>query len=120
MSPINLALRFALELAALTAIGWWGSSLIESGWRWVLGLGLVVAVATLWGTFAVPGDPSRGGQGLVVIPGLARLGLELLVFAAGVYALRAMGRPGLSAAMGILVVAHYLWSYERVLWLLER
>ncbi len=120
MNPINLALRFALELGALTAIGWWGSSLIEPGWRWVLGIVLVVAVASVWGIFAVPGDPSRGGQGVVVVPGLVRLVIELLVFVAGVYALRAMGRPGLAAAFGVLVLVHYLWSHDRVSWLLER
>ncbi len=34
---------------------------------------------------AVPNDPSRVGQGIVKVPGIARLGLELLVFGAGAY-----------------------------------
>jgi hypothetical protein len=120
MNPINLALRFALELGALTAIGWWGSSLVESGWRWVFGLALVFGVAAVWGTFAVPGDPSRGGEGVVHVPGSVRLLIELAVFAAGAYALRAMERPGLALAFAGLVVAHYLWSYQRIMWLLGR
>ena len=120
MNPINLALRFALELVALAAIGWWGSSLSDSGWRWITGFAMVAAVATVWGTFTVPGDPSRGGEGIVHIPGYLRLGIELSVFAAGAYSLRSMGRPGLAIGFGTLVLAHYAWSYERVAWLLKQ
>lgn len=120
MHPINLALRFFLEVIALGALGWWGWSLTDSGWRWLAALGMVLVAGFVWGTFAIPGDPSRGGQGLVQVPGVVRLAIELLVFASGAYALRTVGRPGLAAAFGVLVLAHYAWSYERVAWLLRQ
>ncbi len=70
---LNLALRFLLELAALGAMGYWGWTQHEGPvrWRWAIGLPLVAAV--LWGTFAVPNDPSRSGQAPVPIPGILRL-----------------------------------------------
>ena len=120
MHPANLALRFVLELVALGALGWWGWTLTQSGWRWLAAVGMVLVAATLWGTFAVPGDPSRGGQGLVHVPGVIRLAIELVVFAAGAYALRAVGRPGLAIAFGTLVLAHYALSYERIAWLVKQ
>ncbi|MBW2189363.1 MAG: DUF2568 domain-containing protein, partial [Deltaproteobacteria bacterium] len=48
------------------------------------------------------------------------LALELLVFGAGAYALQSLGRPTLAAVFTVLVVAHYLWSYERIAWLLKQ
>ena len=120
MNPINLALRFALELVALGVLGWWGSTVTESWWRWLAALGIVVVAGAIWGTFAVAGDPSRGGEGVVQVPGAVRLVIELLFFAAGAYALRAVGKPNLAIVFGIIVIAHYLWSYERVAWLLKQ
>ena len=120
MHPVNLALRFALEVGALAALAAWGWSLTDGWWRWVTAAGIVLAAAFVWGAFAVPGDPSRGGQGLVQVPGVPRLAIELLVFAAGAYALRAVGRPGLAVGFGVLVLAHYAWAYERVAWLLKQ
>lgn len=120
MHPVNLALRFALELIALGALGWWGWTFTDSWWRWLTAIGMVLLAAFVWGTFAIPGDPSRGGQGLVQVPGAVRLAIELLIFAAGAYALRAVGRPGLAFGFCALVVAHYAWSYERIAWLLGR
>jgi hypothetical protein len=120
VNAINLALRFFLEVIALGALGWWGWVQTDSWWRTPLAIAVVLLTATLWGTFAVPNDPSRGGAGLVQVPGIARLALELLVFGAGAYALQSLGRPTLAAVFTVLVVAHYLWSYERIAWLLKQ
>lgn len=120
MNPINLALRFLLELTALGALAWWASSLSESWWRWLAAFAVVLLVSLTWGVFSVPNDPSRGGQGIVKVPGMARLALELLVFGVGAYAFKAVGRPNLAIAFAALVVVHYAWSYERVAWLLKQ
>jgi hypothetical protein len=120
MNPANLALRFFLELAALGALAWWGWAQTDSWWRAPLAIGVVLLAAIVWGTFAVPDDPSRGGSGLVHIPGIARLGLELLIFGGAAYALRELGRPNLAAVFAFVVVAHYAWSYERVAWLMRQ
>lgn len=120
MNPINLALRFLLEVAALGALGWWAWAQTESWWRAPLALAVALLTAVLWGTFAVPNDPSRGGTGLVQVPGLMRLALELVVFGAAAFALRGLGRPTLATAFTILVLLHYAWSYERVAWLVKQ
>ena len=120
MNPINLALRFLLEVIALGALGWWGWAQTDSWWRAPLAIVVVLLTAALWGTFAVPNDPSRGGNGLVQVPGIARLVLELLVFGAAAYALNALGRPTLAIVFLGFVVFHYAWSYERVAWLIKQ
>ena len=56
--PLNLTLRFLLELAALIGFGYWGWGAAAGPLRWLLALGLPLLAAVLWGTFAVPDDPS--------------------------------------------------------------
>ena len=41
-NPVNLALRFLLELAALAALGQWGWVAHDGAARWVWTVGLVV------------------------------------------------------------------------------
>ena len=60
--PINLAFRFLLELAALVASGFWGWRQSDGGFRYILAIGIPVFLAVVWGTFAVPNDPSRSGK----------------------------------------------------------
>lgn len=55
LQVINLAVRFLLELCVLAAYGYWGfhtggSALL----RWLLGLGIPVVVAVLWGGLGGP------------------------------------------------------------------
>ena len=117
--PMNLALRFLLELAALGAIAYWGWTQHDGleSWLWAIGLPLVAAV--LWGTFAVPGDPSRSGQAPIPTPGAVRLILELSFFAVGVIALIVSQRVSVGVVLAAVVVFHYALSYDRILWLLS-
>ncbi len=66
----NLGLRFACELAALVAVGWWG---------WIVSPVLVVAlpllVAVVWGAFVAPRARRR-------LPDPGRFALEIVIFAA--------------------------------------
>ncbi len=55
--PLNLALRFLLELVALGAMGYWGWTQHEGTARWLWAIGLPLVAAVLWGTFAVPTTP---------------------------------------------------------------
>ncbi len=119
-NPINLALRFALEIAALFALGYWGWIQNEGIWRFVWSIGLVLLAAVIWGTFAVPDDPSRSGKAPVPVPGIVRLAIELAIFAAGTLAFFAAGQPIWGAALGILTVLHYALSYDRISWLLKQ
>jgi len=119
-NPINLALRFMLEMAALFALGYWGWTQHDGIWRFVWGLGLILFAAVVWGTFAVPEDPSRSGKAPVPVPGAVRLVIELVFFAAGTWAFIAADRPLWGFALGILTVIHYALSYDRIIWLLKR
>jgi hypothetical protein len=118
--PINLAVRFILELSALVAIGYWGWSQ-HAGWlRIGLAVGLPLLAAVLWGTFAVPNDPSRSGAAPVRVPGIVRLVLELAFFAAATWSFFATGLATLAWIYGVVVLIHYAVSYDRILWLIRQ
>lgn len=118
--PLNLTLRFLLELAALVAVGAWGWQQREDGLRFALAIGIPLLLAAAWGVFAVPDDPSRSGKAPLSVPGLLRLLFELAFFALAVWALYAIGQTNLGWIFGVVVVLHYLSSYDRMLWLAGR
>jgi hypothetical protein len=116
-NPINLALRFFLELAALGTMGYWGWHVgRKSGLQILFILLIPLAAAAIWGIFRVPGDP---GNAPVAIPGPMRLVLEGVFFGFAVWALADAGRPVLSWVLGITLVLHYLVSYDRIIWLIQ-
>lgn len=117
--PLNLALRFLLEIAALVAIGYWGFDQHGGIWRFVIAIGGPVLAAVLWGTFAVPGDPSRSGSAPVPVPGVLRLALELSLFAFAAWALQDAGSTLLAGLLAGITIVHYALSYDRVAWLLR-
>lgn len=115
--PINLALRFILELVALFAFGYWGWTQHDGLERvlWTVGLPLVAAL--VWGIFRVPDDP---GKATVPISGIGRLLIEAAVFVGAIWAFFDAGQETWGMIFGIVVLLHYLFSYDRVLWLLQR
>jgi len=119
-NPINLAARFLLELSALLAIGFWGWRQSTGSFRFVLAIGIPLIAAVLWGTFAVPDDPSRSGKAPVPVPGIVRLVLELAFFAFATWALYNAGATQLSWLLGGVTLIHYGLSYDRLWWLIRR
>lgn len=119
-NPINLALRFILEIAGLVALGWWGWNQGEGILRFVLAFGIPFLVAVLWGTFAVPDDPSRSGGARVPVPGAVRLVLELAFFASATWSIFAADATTLGWIYGIAALIHYVISYDRVMWLVRQ
>jgi hypothetical protein len=118
--PLNLTLRFVLELSALVAIGFWGWQR-GSGWgQYALAIGLPLAAAFVWAAFAVPNDPSRGGTGLVPVPGVFRIALELALFGLAVWALFDVGAMAFGWGLGVGVALHYVVSVDRLLWLIGK
>lgn len=115
--PLNLALRFLLELAALAAVGVWGWQRGDGLLRFVLGLGLPIVVAAVWGTFRVPNDP---GAAPVAVPGIVRLAFELLFFSFATWALFDVGAMLPGSILGLAVLIHYVTSYDRILWMLKQ
>ena len=55
-NPINLGLRFFLELYGLFALGYWGWVQHTGSPRILLAFGLPLLAAVFWGTFRVPND----------------------------------------------------------------
>lgn len=115
-NPLNLALRFLLELAGLAALGAWGWHVA----RYPAAIAMPLVAALAWGTFNVVGDPSRSGKAPVRVPGVVRLALELAFFAGGAYGLQASGQPRLAIAFVAIVVVHYAISFRRVGWLVKQ
>jgi hypothetical protein len=118
--PINLAIRFLLELSALVTMGVWGWRQGEGWFRFLLALGIPIIAAVVWGTFNVPNDPSRSGAAPIPVPGILRLTIELAYFIFAAWALYDLGFTGLSWALGIIVALHYIASYDRIRWLITR
>jgi hypothetical protein len=115
--PINLGVRFLLELSILASLGYWGWTEHDGIWRFLWGLGLPLAAAAAWGTFRVPNDP---GPAPMAVPGFVHLLLELALFGAAVALLFAAGRSVTAAVLGVLMALHYAVSYDRVAWLLRQ
>ena len=118
--PVTLGIRFVLELCALAAAGYWGWVRHRGALRFVAVIGVPLVFAVLWGTFAVPDDPSRSGRAPVPVPGLVRLALELAVFGFAAWALHDAGHSTLGLVLVGFVVVHYAVSYDRIAWLARR
>jgi hypothetical protein len=114
MNGANLALRFGLEVGALATLGWWGYENGDGAAQWPMAVGLPLAAAALWGTFTVAGDPSRGGEGLIQVPGVVRLAGELGLFGLATWALSDLDHANLAVGFGAATVVHYGISHERV------
>jgi Protein of unknown function (DUF2568) len=91
LKPLNLGLRFVLELCMLVALGIWGFS--ENV---VLGVAAPLAAAVIWGLWVAPKAKRR-------LRDPARLVVELLLFGAAGVALAAADRP-LAAAVFLAAV----------------
>jgi hypothetical protein len=115
-NPVNLLLRFLLELAGLTALGYWGWTQHDGAARWVWAIGAVAAAAAVWGVFRVPGD---GGAPVVAVAGWVRLAIEAAFLTTATAALYASGQRTTAVVFAAVVIGHYLVSYDRVLRFLE-
>ena len=118
--PINLVIRFLLEISALVSVGMWGWKQSEGWFRLVLAIGIPIILAVIWGTFAVPNDPSRSGNAPIVTHGVIRLVIELAFFDVATWSLYDIGFNKLSLGLGIIVVLHYIISYDRIIWLMSQ
>lgn len=115
--PINLALRFLLELAALFILGFWGAHQATGFMKYVWMLGLPVAAAAVWGIFRVENDP---GKAPIVVPGIVRLLIEVAYFSTAVSFLYQLQYLHIAIVFGIIVILHYCVSYDRVIWLIKQ
>jgi hypothetical protein len=115
--PLNLALRFILELIALFIFGYWGAALHSGLLKYLGMIGLPLLAAAIWGIFRVENDP---GKAPVAIPGIIRLLLELAFFSTAVFFLFQLQHPSIAVAFALVVSIHYCLSYDRVKQLLRQ
>lgn len=118
-NPLNLAVRFVIEIAALVGLFRLGMDLGSGPLGLVFAAGLVVAGAALWATFAVPGDRSRSGEAPVPVSGLVRILVELLVLGGAALAWFAVGPQAVAFAYTAVVIGHYIVSWDRIGWLMR-
>ena len=116
---MNHLFRFVLEVVALIVSGIWAWHQSNSIMGYVWGIGLPFLMATIWGVFAVPNDPSRSGKTVVKTPGIVRLFLELLFFGFAIWAMLSMRWEVAGWIFGASVLLHYVISYNRIQWLLK-
>jgi hypothetical protein len=115
-NPVNLAVRFFLEVASLIVMGLWGLQLTEEWYRYVAAVGIPLTAAAVWGIFRVPNDPGRAA---VAVPGIVRLLIELGFFGFAVWALFALGAATTAVLFGAVIIVHYVLSFDRVLRLIR-
>ena len=118
--PVNPVLRFILEITALIVFAIWGWNKGSGWWSIFFFFSLPVFFATLWGVFAVKGDPSRSGKTVVPTKGFFRLLLEILFFGLAALALFDLDFNMAGLAVSVLVLLHYGFSFRRVVWLLKQ
>ena len=116
--PLNLTVRFVLEVGAILTFGTWGYRFSELWTRYLLVILLPLIFALLWGIFAVPNDPSRSGKTVVHTPGIVRLILELGLFTAATWMIYDLTFTRLALIFCAVVILHYIFSYDRIRWLL--
>ena len=105
---INAALAFILELAMLAAFGYWGfhgdKSLLA---KWILGIGLPVITAVIWGMYLAPRAAHRLGN----ISGNL---LSLILFLCGAAALLYTGHTSLAIIFAVTAIVNrfliFLWK----------
>jgi hypothetical protein len=94
----NLALRFALELAALAALAVWGANATATSTiNIALAVGAPVVTAAIWGVWSAPRAPRR-------LRGYALTLLELGLLAVSAVALAADGHVILACVLVVLAV----------------
>lgn len=116
---MNHLIRFVLEVVALIVAGIWAWHQSNSIMGYVWGIALPIVMATMWGVFAVPNDPSRSGKTVIKTPGFVRLLLELGFFGFAFWAMLSLEWEVGGCIFGASVLLHYVLSYNRIQWLLK-
>lgn len=104
---INLGLAFLLELAMLAGFAYWG---VRSGqttlMKVLLGVGIPLLVAIIWGIFMAPNSTTR-------LRGAVFLGVKILLFLLASVALYMAGSrvPGILLAVifALNEILQYIW-----------
>jgi hypothetical protein len=101
MRTLSLALKFALELAAVAAFAFWGASVGSGAVAVVVAIAAPAVAIVLWGLFAAPRSRRR-------LPTGARVAFELSVFGLAVVALLVAGAPIAALVMALLTATSFV------------
>jgi len=117
LQVINLSVHFLLELCALAAVVYWGFKTGNNGWeKFLLGTGISVLLAAIWGIFRVPNDP---GPATIAVPGWVRIIIELGIFTFAAWAIWNTGLISLAWVFGIAIVVNYILMNQRLAFLIS-
>ncbi len=98
LKMINAGIRFLLELSLLAALGYWGfSSQPTLLMKILLGIGLPIVVAFLWGLFVSP-------RAAIQVSASLHLILEITLMGLGSAALFLSHKPTLAWIYTVLVI----------------
>lgn len=114
--PLNLLIRFLIEIFALISMGIWGWINGNGIFRFLFALGIPLMAAALWGTFRVPNDP---GKAPIAIPGMLRLTYEFIFFGFATWALFETDFLTIGWIFLTILLIHYLISYDRIIMMLK-
>jgi hypothetical protein len=108
VKSFNLALAFLLEVAMLAAYAYWGFQAGSSTiMKVVLGIGIPLGVAVIWGLLMAPRSPRR-------LQGVAYLALKIVLFGLAIAALIVIGKPGPGIAFAVVFLINtillYVWQ----------
>jgi hypothetical protein len=99
---LNTAVSFLLELVMLAAFAIWGFYGEKSlSLKWLLGIGLPLLTAILWGVFFAPRSAYR-------LKGMAYILLSLILFLLGAVALFYSEHPILAIVFAVIAVINRL------------
>jgi hypothetical protein len=113
----NDVLRFLLEVAALSALGYSGWTIAGGGAAGaVVAILVPVVAAVAWGVFRVDGDPRPAP---VPVPGIVRLAIEAIFFGAAIALLAVAGQLEVATVLGAVTAVHYALAHRRVSWLIR-
>lgn len=115
--PLNLALRFLLELVLHFVFGYWGWQKFDGATQYVVAIGLPLLAATIWAVFRVEGDP---GKAVIAIPGWLRFSYEMILFTAAAFFLFQLQQQRWASIFIAVSALHYLLSYRRIIWLFQQ
>jgi hypothetical protein len=96
----NLALKFALEVAAIAAFAYWGATTASGLIAVLLAIAAPMLAIALWGRFAAPKSSRR-------LPLRVRIPFELAVFGLAALALVSLSPP-LAITFAVAVLANTL------------
>lgn len=110
LKSLNLAITFAVELAAIVGFGFWGYSLGRTPLtRWLLAIAFMAVIILVWATFFAPTADHRLAAPTGVL-------LSTLIFLLGSLGFYLAGKPTLALILAIVTLLNRLLAWIWAQW----